>query len=299
MKQGKPLYSVDSFIASQNTILDLIFMENINFISIGSADQFVHLVDIEKCFTTSTFQGHKGSIKCLCNFNDNILSGGRDSQIFFWDLKSLNPIFQKTFKNKLTITSIIKLNDLMFISSDSNGEINCWDIRNIKNKLYSISYENQSTKYGISNLSISNNKKYLASICTNNNIIIHKLDGTFGYKIRNHYNLNSFYNRCSFSPCSKYLISGSSSGTLNIFSIKNNNLPYPLYSHSGPACSVDWNNNFDYILSTSDDKTIQLWFAEYFPLNENNFEEDLFDNFKFIQPIKKIKSKNYTLDDFY
>jgi len=292
LDKGKPIFKVDSFCACQNTVLDLVFLDDPRYICAGSADQCVHFIDVSKCLTVNSLSGHSSSVKSLCSCGSTIISGGRDAKIIGWDQREKKSCFVTDLKNQATITSIASPNDQMFISSDSRGKIILWDIRNPSRKFFSVPKVDGS---GVSHITVSPDRKLLASISTNNVITLHKLDGTWAYLNREYPNVNNFYNRCSFSPCSKYIAVGSSSGTIAVFSTKYAMKPSLLHGHSGATNCVEWcRDNFDFILSCSDDKTVQLWSSEYKDTNQDE-EEEIEEKLQIPIPKAKSVEQSYTL----
>ena len=87
LQQQKPLYSVDSFSIIDNSIFDLVFLNDTNVIVVGTGEQSVIFVDVQKCVPISSHIKHLGTVLCLSNLGDNILSGGRDGSVCIWDYR--------------------------------------------------------------------------------------------------------------------------------------------------------------------------------------------------------------------
>lgn len=131
-----------------------------------------------------------------------------------------------------------------------------------KNKLGIIESSAESKGRAISCMSLSPDKQTLATVSMNNIITFYSLQESNKYYCVKGYELGTFENRCCFSPDGDYLATGSKTGAMNIISTKERNYSL-LLSHSGPCTSVDWDKSYDYIVSSSNDLTIQLWEADY------------------------------------
>ncbi|KAH0794277.1 denticleless protein [Histomonas meleagridis] len=300
LQQQKPIYSVDSFSVVDNSIFDLVFLNNSNIIVVGTGEQSVIFIDVQKCVPIKSYIKHLGTVLCLSNLGDNVLSGGRDGSVYLWDYRQKDPISYIQLKSQPSILSIASASPTYFFTSDSHGELLCWDSRNLK-KPFPISIPEQNARVPISSLSISPNHKILASISTNSYITFYSLDNDFCYVTQHWPNVGSFYIRCCFSPCSRYLLTGSSSGALNVFKVGQNETPQVFICHTSAATCVEWNKeSFDTIVSCSDDKTTQLWTSEYKAV-EGEYEMEFVPviNVKSEEKSKKKKNlRSTTLFDF-
>lgn len=298
-----PIHSVQ---VANNVIFDAVFTSE-NILCVGSADYAVRFIDLSTYQIINTFDTkHSASVKTLClSTNEKVFSGGRDGLIFEWNRNEAGPCASISLKKQATVTSIVMPNDLMIISSSSAGEITCWDLRNTAKPLTNIPMPEEAKGVGITSMALSHSKQMIASISTNNYVTVHKLDGEWGTITRQTTSMESYYNKICFSPCDKYMLTGSSLGGLNIFPLNTKFEPIKLLGHSGPATYVDWDSSYDYILSSSDDRTIQIWVADYEPVihdPENPDGLECFDDelvFTVPKPKHTIGTKTYTLHHFY
>ena len=88
IRQRQEMYSVDSFSVVDNSIFDLIFIENKNMVVVGTGDQSVLFVDIEKCAVEDVKIGHFGTVLSLSTLGNCVLSGGRDRNVCLWDYRT-------------------------------------------------------------------------------------------------------------------------------------------------------------------------------------------------------------------
>ena len=252
---------INTTSAAGNTIYDLVFMNHPNFICVGSGDQTLRFIDTKTFQNVSTHTYNNAIPNALCVFNDGVLSGGKDGQICFWDNKTQAPAFALQVKNSVCVSSIVCPTDDLFITGDHQGKILAWDPRNTKTPFH-VPVPKTENKNPIVNLSISPNKKMMAALSLNNTLNIYSLDGYWRYVSKQWPKIGAYYSRTSFSPDSRYLITGSSSGAVCMFSVQLDKSPTLLLGHTAPATCVEWCNDvFEIIMSCSDDKTIQLWLA--------------------------------------
>ena len=286
-----------------NTIYDIVFTCE-KTICVGSADWSVTFMDLERYVPTNVFYTNV-SVKTLCNsINGNVFSGGMDGVIYEWSQSNKGPTLSIDLKKNQSVTSIIKPNDKMIIASYSGGQIVAWDLRNYSSPLVNIPLPDNMKS--ISSLALSPDKQLMASISTNSIVTLHKIDGEWGTIQRQSQNLDSFFNKICFSPCGNYLLTGSKLGALNIFPINPKIPEIKLLAHSGAATYIDWDESYDYIISCSDDATIQLWKANYDPITsdqENHRDEvDIFEDkldFQVPRPKKASGGSSFTLFHYY
>ena len=290
---------------AENTILDISFLDE-QTIAIGSADCAVRYIDLTTFNTLNTFYAHAQSVKTLCNSTEGkVFSGGRDGLIFEWSKNEKQPCLSIALKkNTSSVTSIIMPNDNMLISSYSSNSLVAWDLRNPSKMLLQIPVP--TTVTSISSLAMSPDKQLMASISTNNFVTIHKIDGEWSTIQRRGEGLDTYYNKICFSPCGRYVLTGSSLGSLTIFPINPRFEPVKLLGHSMPATYVDWDKDYDHIISCSDDKTVQIWSAEYEPIPHNpdiqNQDFDYFEEEPIFEPLKEkrtSKTSTNTLLNYY
>lgn len=259
---------VNTRTVADSTIYDLIFLPNDpTTICIGSDDKTIRFLDTTRIEVSSIHKGHLDTPQTLYPFRNGVLSGGRDGKICFWDKRIENPAFSSSLKKGkiiIHISSIIAPTDDLFISGDDQGKILVWDPRSPETPFFSIPVlktENQ-TKNPIVNLSISPNSKMMAALMSNNTLNIFSLDGEWRYVSKQWPKIGTFFTRTCFSPDSKYIITGSGSGTIFSFPVTLDKPPVLLLGHTEQSTCVEWCNDlFDYILSCSNEKIVQLWVA--------------------------------------
>lgn len=300
IRQQREMYIVDSFSVVDNSIFDLIFIENKNTVVVGTGDQSVLYIDIEKCAVEDRKMGHLGTVLSLCTFGSCVLSGGRDGNVCLWDHRTAESVFSINLKQNNSVFALEAISDKMFFTGDSRGNLFCWDPRNIKKPFMNLKEPSPNLRVPVSALSISPNRKYLASLETNNSLTFYAIENDFNSAKQTWGNIGGFYIKCCFSPCSRYLLTGSSSGSLNIFKVGQNEDPQVIIGHTASSTCVQWeNNSFDFILSCSDDKTIQVWSSEYNSVEQYEPDFCISSNFKTNKmEKKKLSLKSTTLYNY-
>lgn len=301
--QNEQLYPIPNYFqGSTNTILDFDYTNEPNLICIGTGDLTVQYVDIEKFKTVSTHMKHQGTVKRICNTQKGILSGSQDGLVCCWDKSQQEPVFTLPLKHQPSVTSLLSPTDDLFFTADSKSGVIVWDFRTVK-EVCKVPYPTSDSHIGIAAMALSPNGKMLGSIATNNTVYFHSLDGEWNYAAQSCPKISSFYNRCCFSPCSKYFVTGSTNFSLNVFFAgESQEGPIQLLGHAGESTCVEWcKSSFDYILSCSDDKTVQIWKTEYDPINDDPIPEHT-PYIKSFQQEKQNKllqhKKTYTLHYF-
>ena len=301
---SQPLYPIEySFQAAENTIFDLTFLKSArNFMCAGSGDQLVHFIDCDSLKTVSSHEGHPGSVRCLTEATHGVLSGASDGSVCFWDRRLKDPVFSLQMKTPATVSAIIAPTSDIFITGDGHGRVTAWDFRNQK-PLIQIPLPATETRVSVSYLCLSPDGSRMASLLTNNSLVVHRMDGTWRYTARQWANIGAFYVRCCFSPDSKYIVTGATNGALCIFEANRGKVPKLLLGHTGTATCVDWcGSSFDHILSCSDDRVVQLWGTEYERIEGAEVrEEDELEEINYGEDVrpKQGVTSFYTLHHFF
>ena len=268
-----------SYRATGDAILDLTFLKSAeNWICAGSGDHLVHFIDIVEFKTVSLHVKHLGSVKYVTETSKGILSGGSDGSVCLWDRRVSDPVFFMQLKNQASVSALIAPTEDIFISGDAHGKVTAWDFRKVSNhnQLMQIPLPATENRNSVSYMAMSPDKARMASLLTNNTLVVHRLDGSWRYSARQWANIGAFNVRCCFSPDSEYIITGTTTGALCIFRTSHGVTPQMLLGHTAASICVDWcENSFDHICSCGDDRVIHLWSSEYSPLVEFHEEEEL------------------------
>jgi WD40 repeat protein len=262
LRRADQIFLLESLQVSASIIYDLTFLQSrANLLCAGSGDQSVYFVDTAQLEVISSHLKHVRTVTCVRDVATGVLSGGRDGRICLWDHRAATPSFTVDLKTGTHIASIVSPSDDLFISADGHGELRVWDLRT-QTTVCRVPMPKAGTP--ISHCAVSRDRTLLASVLTDNTIVVHKLDGRWRYSVRNWQAVGSFFTRCCFSPCGKFLVTGSATGALCIFCVANTGDPVLELMHSAAATCVDWcAESFEHIVSCSDDRSIQLWGAEY------------------------------------
>jgi WD40 repeat protein len=191
------------------------------------------------------------------------LSGGHDGRICLWDHRVARPTFALSLRDPAPVTSILCPSSDLFISGDNRGGIVVWDIRS-QSQLLRLPLRQTDARTPVVGAALAPDARQMAAVFLDGSIVVHSLDGNWGHVVHTWRDVGAFYTRCCFSPCGAFLVTGSVGGAICIFPVGRTADPVVALGHSAAATSVDWcRDAFDYIVSCSDDRVIQLWQAEY------------------------------------
>ena len=178
-------YLVNAKIASENTILDLIFLKDSDTIVLASADESIRYFDIQTQLPKRSPSNipdwrllHKGAARSLTETNKGVIVGYENASIACWDERQIDPIFLKeniSKKKELSITSVQSVTDDIFTIGDSFGRVSLWDLRNFK-RLSKVPLPNSNQRIGVSSIDISHNQKYMAITRTNSTLTILEME---------------------------------------------------------------------------------------------------------------------------
>ena len=133
-KKKKNVYKITG--EHKHAISYLEIIDNNNFITC-SFDKKIILWNINgiKPTVKETLEGHSGKIFKVIYINPKIYSCGENGEIFIWAKKDQKYICSKKLKEvegKGIIYNVFHLNQNQFISSDSIGNLICWNIQKIE-----------------------------------------------------------------------------------------------------------------------------------------------------------------------
>ena len=299
-----PVFPIEySFPAAGDTIFDLAFLKSAtNLMCAGSGDQQVHFIDTQKLRTVSSHEGHPDTVKVVTETRRGVLSGGSDGVVCLWDRRLKDPVFSLHLKNQASVSALVSPTDDIFVSGDGHGRVSAWDFRNGK-VMMQLPLPATETRVSVSYLALAPDCSRMASLLTNNTLVVHRLDGSWRYTTRQWANIGAFYVRCCFSPDSKYILTGATNGAMCIFEAKRGRVPKVLLGHTDRTTCVDWcEDSFDHILSCGDDRVVQLWSSEYEQMSCDVEEEEELPEVSYVPEVAASKKQNvqsfYTLHHF-
>ena len=299
LKKNKKL-NLESNI-HKNCIYDLIWL-NKTEIACGGGNKVVNIIDANTFEIISTLKGHTESVKSLTCVKTNtsiIASGARDGAILIYDLRynkkssdeayhSINtiqtahynagvaistPKSKQNSSNISPIASILFQNENLIISAGATDNlIKVWDLRKtytnrITNPQPLLSFKNEVSTKGYSNLTITNCNTRLFANCMNNTIYEYDL---CSYKCINknndgfnlHKNSSNFVKSC-LSIDNNFLLTGSSDSNVYIYPINYKNCVNVLKlegAHQNETTCVAWSpHDINQLMTCSDDNSIRVW----------------------------------------
>ncbi|KAI8876599.1 WD40 repeat-like protein [Backusella circina FSU 941] len=172
----------------------------------------------------------------------------------------------------VTCALFLDSGDTQVITSGSNdGAIKLWDIRAGRTPQViasSLFQSSTGTKKGITDLKLDHSGTRLFSACFDNHIYMHYLSD-LSQPARRYTDpelrLNSFDTRVSISPDDKFLLSGSESGDVYMWSVDGSKNKAHIYkAHTARSTSVAWNRTQYYQFATcSEDFTTRIWGIDF------------------------------------
>ncbi|XP_064622324.1 denticleless protein homolog A-like [Lineus longissimus] len=248
--KANPTALFKEWLAHQNAIFDIAWMEGDKKLLTASGDQTCVLWDVLQEEKLSVFKGHTSSVKSVefrpqdkCTF----ASGARDGKIMLWDnrcgslegvspISTINcahgPINNSTRKKRApkktgesvrlpSVTAVLFQDEYNLISSGAtDGIIKVWDIRKLAGNSktdpmpkFSFPYAGNSIRmHGFSSLVLDESKSRLFASCTDDTIYQFN---TANYSPKPEacykgHQNSTFYVKAALSPEDKFLISGSS-----------------------------------------------------------------------------------------
>ena len=122
----------------QSAVTCLLEIDNnlFKFLVSGSCDETINIYNLNNFNLINTLKGHKGTVFCLLNKDNNLLSGSEDKSIKIWDLKDFNCIytFKNAHQNDISCLILDRLDNNYFYSSSYDEKIIKWDLKNRKKK---------------------------------------------------------------------------------------------------------------------------------------------------------------------
>ncbi|KDQ17191.1 hypothetical protein BOTBODRAFT_128924 [Botryobasidium botryosum FD-172 SS1] len=237
---------------------------NPSVLSSSSRDGDIHVYDIRETPTNEHQNGVAAHGAVLSIFQGHADSNKRKGK------KAAVP-------RSVTSINYLKQRDNLLLSSGSaDGVLKAWDLRATitkRNKpvpLYSsddITLESSGRTRGIASVALDERGEWAWALATDGSIYTYpvlSLSTTpSDLPILSHPNLKSasFYVRLAFSPCGRYLASGSPNGEVYTWAVDDTPVPVPVelvgHERGKEVGAVDW--GFDSLATASDDHTVRIW----------------------------------------
>ena len=202
-------------------------------------------------------------------------------------------------RDKVGVSAVLCPSTDLFISGDSHGALTIWDIRSQSEQLRLPLPQTEARKAVVS-AALSHDLKKIAAVFIDGSIVVQSLDGTWSHVAHHLDGVGGFGVTCSFSPCVKFLVTGSIRGALGIFTVGEAGDPVLVLGHSAAATSVQWCPQvFDFIVSCSDDYSVRLWHAEYRKAGDTERPKpEMLQRETWKSKPPKPPLRNFTLDHF-
>ena len=273
ISKKKDCFSVKVQPILHSPVTDLVFAnEDKNIAAIS--DDIIRIFDVPSLqdVRQMSYPSH-GAINQIVYNNNVFLTAHGDGTIAWWDTRSSpsTPSMTFQFSRDTSATSIAIGSDDILFAGNSSGNCVVIDSRNAK-QIMRVPLPHSTTRSSVSCVSVSPDSSVLSITETNSTIHFFMLDGTWRNRSHHWRRMEYIPNRGSFSPDSRFFATGTSSGLVLIFDVSKDTPPIEHYCHEAMCSYVDWCNN-DFILSCSDDKTVQIWEAQYqYTTNEARLE---------------------------
>ncbi|MCF4968672.1 WD40 repeat domain-containing protein [Nostoc sp. CMAA1605] len=182
-----------------------------------------------------------------------LISGGKDSTLFIWDLKS-NCIINKIKTQNIIFTIAVSQNQgqTIIVVGQNGGMITAWNLE-FQDEIYQV----RGHKLKVKSLAFSPQDNILASGSEDTTIKLWKsttgeLISTLGYHLDS-------VNSIVFSPDGQILASGSDDCTIKLWDVYRRKEIAVLTGHTKAVTSVSFSPDGRTLVSGSKDKTIRLW----------------------------------------
>lgn len=214
------------------------------------------------------YEGHKDAIICLQlnPVNDIFLSTSKDQTIMLWDLALENSVAIGVMNLKSKNATGVGNFDptglvfaVAFVESINKesavNAVKLYDISNFKEGNF-VSFKVDCPE--IRCLKFSNTGKHiLLSTIENSIIILDAYDGFIRHKLTDHINESSLLLEASFTPDSRYVLSGSEDGRVLIWDVENGTLVSSHEAHIMPSAVLKFSP--DSALFVSGCKNLIFW----------------------------------------
>lgn len=289
-----------SWQAHENAIFDVCPRPGRSHLTTASGDLSVRLWDIEQQTRVASFQGHKGSVKCvrfLPEHADVFASGSRDGSLMIWDTRCSDPqmIIPRVHckgcgatpvrKRKLSALAMppsscsvtaCEFRDEHYLVScgASNGALKVWDLR--KNyQLYNndprpaicVPYTGRSAAiHGYTSIVLDVSRRRAFASCTDHHIYQYDLlarETSEPLAVYSGHSTHSFYVKLGLSSDGRFLASGSSDASAYIWNVDTPGFPQlRLSGHRAEVAVLAWDPFHPARLATcGDDNRVLLWDA--------------------------------------
>lgn len=221
----------------------------------GSHDKTLKVWDLENGALIGTITGHCAEISTvkITKNGQSLISGSKDQTIKIWNLQTGNLIH--TLEGHQGIIKQLKLIDETYtiISLGADNQLKLWNGYTGKElKTIKLDFNH------ISCFDLSADHQYLA--CGNQERIIKVFNWENQEEILTLSGHNQTIHTLAFSPGGwPTLISGSMDKTIKIWHLKTGQEIRSLEAHSGAISDLIISQDWQYILSASDDQTIGIW----------------------------------------
>jgi len=214
------------------------------------------------------FQGHDNNIICLelNPLNDFFLSSGKDQKFKLWDLNKDDDgpiaVVDLSSKNSLVIGNFDPSGVLFAIAymeshvaENPVNKIRLYDMEKYVDGSFN-SWNVECPEIRL--MKFSNSGSYLLlSTIENCILLLDAYDGIVKRKFTSYSNESSLTIEASFTPDSKYIISGSEDGAIVAWNLETGNEVARLEGHLKPSLNVKFNPN--HIVMASGCKNLILW----------------------------------------
>lgn len=254
--------------------------QNMKFIISGSDDKTIKIWDFSTQQEIFCFNQHNDSIFALdISINNSILvSSGKEKLIFVWDLE--NKILKKKLEGHTDTVFSVKLlkNCKSAISGSADYTVRLWDIENYS-QLNII-----KTNCGMIESICLNPKESILAVADRNNLI-HIWDFARNEKIGILKGHKSWVKSVVFGT-NTLLASCSLDGSIKIWDCKQKIQVKTLKNRSGGVRCVGFNKECTWIVSGSDNNSLQVWDIFNVKDLETNDCESALDSFIFLTKLK-------------
>jgi WD40 repeat protein len=242
------------FVNAKN-IKSVCFSPDGKFISFGSSDKTVRIIDIEAKECVHIFNEHSEGVNSVC-FSPNglyLASGSSDKSVKIWTIKT-GECFRTFGGSAMGVESITYSPDSRYIVTGSGyGTIKVWDI----SSQFCLTTTETASPSWLNAVTYSPVGPFIASC--NSEPMVNIWDVMSGDCLRNISGHFDFVNSVVYSPDGLYLASGSNDRTVKVWDIINDRCLFTFTGHEERVNSVSYRPDGRYIASGSNDKTIKIW----------------------------------------